>query len=387
MNIIWHIASPTMKGGYGTCAREIAPRIRDSGHNVVIASRIDNESSTWKGMPVITGRDNIALSSFIESSGNIDYVISAQDPWDEPKQFKNWVALAALDIEYGYPEIARKLAGARFQFCVSQHNLQEFRKLGLNPFYCPWGVDTKQFVKQPGAREKFNELHGIPENTFLVGTVGQNIFSDRKNFVGLLRAFAYFCQKHSNAMLYIHSSRTPSYSLFSDFLRSSGGIGPWLEKLSNSFGLAGKVIYPEKIKFMLNNFTDGDMSEIYNAFDVFCLPTRGESFCLPLLEVQACEVPAIVTDTTACPEMVQRENGWLIPIEEDDYMYTDTGSFAANPRPKMIAEQLEYAYEAWENGKLQEMGKKARESVLHFDWDLVFKNHWEPFLSFLGGNK
>ncbi len=52
----------------------------------------------------------------------------------------------------------------------------------------------------------------------------------------------------------------------------------------------------------------------------------------------------------------------------------------------MVAEYLEYGLEAWENNTLDEMGKQARESILHFNWDNVFDKHWRPFLEILRRN-
>ena len=386
MKLMWHISSPFHRSGYGNIARQILPRIRDNGHDIIIASKMDSESTTWQGMQVINGKDAIGLVQYVDYCGDIDYVIDTQDPWDTPTPFGNTVALACLDIDYAYPEIVKKLERARYQFCVSQHNLKEYRKFGLNPFYAPWGIDTKLYTKKSGAREKFNKLYKIPDNTFLIGTVGQNMFSDRKNFTGLLRAFAYFSDRHENAMLYMHTAVGTFYTLYSDYLRGGSGMAPWLARMIREFGLEKKVIFPDQIKLINFGFSEEDMTDIYSSFDVFCLPTRGESFCLPLLESQSCEVPVIVTDSSACTEAVQKDAGWLIPIEEDDLIYTDTGSWAVNPRPKMIAEYLEYGMEAWENDKLAGMGKTARESTSKYNWDTIFNKYWISFLETLRRN-
>jgi glycosyltransferase involved in cell wall biosynthesis len=283
--------------------------------------------------------------------------------------------------------MAQKVEPARFQFCVSKHNLKEYRRFGLNPFYVPWGVDTQVFHKKVDARARFNKLYNIPDNTFLIGAVGNNMYSDRKNFVNLLRGFAYFVKEHPNSKLYIHTTTLSFYSLFKDFIRASAGLAPNLGRLISDFGLKDKVIFPNQIKLSHYGFSPDDMADIYNAFDVFCLPTKGESFCLPLLESQACETPVIVTNTTACTEMVQSDNGWLIPVDEDDYVYTDTGSWAAELRPLKIAQYIEKGYDAWNKSKLVGMGGRARESVLDFDWNYVFDKYWIPFIEMLERNK
>ena len=385
MKLIWNLASPTVKTGYSICGRNIVPRIVNDGNEVIFASSTTEEEYTWNGIKCIIGRDPVRLRTYADHM-KADYTFTLQAPWDPPTVLQNAVVLSVFDLEHGYINMVEKVKDSRFQFCVSQHNLKEYRQLGLNPFYCPWGIDINVFKKKTGSRDKFNKLYNIPDNTFLIGSVGQSMHSDRKNFVGLLRAFAYFCQKHDNAMLYIHTTSTPAYSVFSDFLNSSPGYIPDLQALINNFGIKDKVIFPDTIKYAFHQFSEDYMVDMYNAFDVFCLPTKGESFGLPILESQACETPVIVTDTTSCPEMVDTKSGWLIPVAEDDYFYTDTQTFAANPRPKMIAEYLEYGLEAWENNTLDEMGKQARDSILHFNWDNVFDKHWRPFLEILRRN-
>jgi glycosyltransferase involved in cell wall biosynthesis len=58
------------------------------------------------------------------------------------------------------------------------------------------GVDTETFKPDFEARKRFREKHGWDDNTFVVGLVGVNYTTDRKNIINLIRAFQYFHKKH-----------------------------------------------------------------------------------------------------------------------------------------------------------------------------------------------
>lgn len=386
MKLIWHGMSPIMRLGYGVVTREIASRIKKAGHEVIIASRTDDYNYDWNGIQVIDGKYFHALNDYINEDLSIDYTLSPQDPWEDARPFRNWVALAPLDIEFLFTDFADKIRKSKFQFCVSQHNLKEFRKFKMNPFYCPYGVNTSTYIPDISSRERFRNKNGFKNHEFVIGSIGQNMYSDRKNFTGLLRAFAYFAERHDNARLYLHTNVGKGYTSYSDFICASRGWDPWLKLLIDKFQIADKVKFVNQSRYWQHMISDEEMIETYNGIDVFCLPTKGESFGLPILEAQSCGTPVVVTNTTACPELTKY--GWLIPVEEDDYQYTDTNSFCAVPRPKEIAATLEFAYDEYERGVLQKHGLQASTLVKEeYDWDFVFDKYWVPFLNFLEENK
>lgn len=58
-----------------------------------------------------------------------------------------------------------------------------------------------------------------------------------------------------------------------------------------------------------------ELAELYSAADLFVNPSRQETFGLTTAEAMACGTPAIVYDTTACPEVVGRDSrcGDVVP--------------------------------------------------------------------------
>ena len=56
------------------------------------------------------------------------------------------------------------------------------------------------------------------------------------------------------------------------------------------------------------------LAEIYSQADVFVNPSKVESFGMTTAEALACGTPAIVYDTSACPEVVDNNTGRVVPL-------------------------------------------------------------------------
>jgi glycosyltransferase involved in cell wall biosynthesis len=122
---------------------------------------------------------------------------------------------------------------------------------------------------------------------------------------------------------------------------------------------------------------DLKMVELYNSFDVMMLLTRGEGFCVPLIESQACGVPVITTDFTAPSDLVGA--GWKVP--SIGTRYTPMNSFWAEPDIEAGVRALEECYALWKAKKLkEELAVKARAFAKQYDFDVVYKDHMQPFL-------
>jgi len=60
-----------------------------------------------------------------------------------------------------------------------------------------------------------------------------------------------------------------------------------------------------------------DMPELYNAMDVFVLPSHREGFPRAPMEASAMKVPCVVTDVRGCRQAVRHgENGLLVPVAD-----------------------------------------------------------------------
>ena len=81
--------------------------------------------------------------------------------------------------------------------------------------------------------------------------------------------------------------------------------------LQKDYDLAGKVLVNPTLKVGVG-VSDHTLNGVYNAIDIFTLPSRGEGFGLPILEAMSVGKPIVVTDYSAYPEWASGA-GELVP--------------------------------------------------------------------------
>lgn len=95
--------------------------------------------------------------------------------------------------------------------------------------------------------------------------------------------------------------------------------------------------------------SDSDLPILYNAADVFCLPSFIEGFGLIAIEAQACGCPVVSTNTTSMPEIL-----------------ADSAEFFDPTNIEQIAEQL---YKVISNADLRKkLVEKGFENAKRFSW-------------------
>ncbi len=115
------------------------------------------------------------------------------------------------------------------------------------------------------------------------------------------------------------------------------------------------------------------LGQLYRSVDCFVLPTRGEGFCLPLVEAMACAVPCIATDWSSIPDILDSGVGYPLRVARlssasslslDFY----TGFKWAEPDYEHLKMLLRYVYEHQDEAK--DRAKRASDHVLrHFTWE------------------
>ena len=114
---------------------------------------------------------------------------------------------------------------------------------------------------------------------------------------------------------------------------------------------------PDQYRYQFDPFAPEHMADLYASFDVLLNPAMGEGFGLPVLEAQACGVPAVVTDFTALSEVCGA--GWKVGY---DRVWTPMRAWQAWPDVEQVVESLEecYGLAAEPRRELSRAGARAR---------------------------
>lgn len=283
MRILWHSTSPMASSGYGVVTKEIIQRLKAMGHFVRVGTKHEDHGwYKWNGFEVFEGTDTFFINQMIKDE-DFDYIVTLWDIWllNGKRQYpkKKWVAYIPIDTEWISKVLAKVCLNTGVQIAMSRHGERELKSIKLNPFYAPHGIDTEVFKPNPDSREAFRDELGLTEEHFVIGSVGLNYGDDRKGYILLMQAFKEFHKQHPKSVLYLHS-------LANERNARSGFIN--YHKIALNLGIDKALIWPPQLDYVLSRIDANWLAEIYNGFDVFCLPTKGEGFGLPIIEAQAC---------------------------------------------------------------------------------------------------
>lgn len=131
-------------------------------------------------------------------------------------------------------------------------------------------VDLSAFAFDAGARREARAGLGVPEGALVVGHVGR--FAAQKNHAFLLDAFAGAARRRPDAVL---------------ALAGDGPLRPEMERRAGELGLSGRVLFLGQ---------RGDVGRLYQAFDVFCLPSLYEGLGMVAVEAQRAGLPCLLSD-------------------------------------------------------------------------------------------
>ena len=379
MKLIFYSTAPSEGVGYGVLTKYLAHKLIQDGHEVIIATKHGiGKGRIEDGIRCIDGQD-IGLVNKIADEENYDYIITAADVWVYPtKSFesKKWVAINFLDVEYIFPKMIENLKEAKHIVAINDHGMRELQRVGFNPFYAPLGTDTKLYCPDDEKRKAFRLKKKWAPDTFVIGLVGLNYSTDRKNIIGLIKAFQGFHKRHPNSKLYLHTD-----------VMGNMCPGVPLQWIMTSCGFEnngiGAIEYADQKLFHMYLIPPDELAELYRAYDVFCLPSKGEGFGMPWLEAQACGTPTITVNTTGGKQF--NFGGYVIPDLEDFYKFSTHTTWYVDASPSAIDEQLENAYQDWLKPEVYQKRKEAaRAGALEYEWDTVYAKYWKPMLDKLG---
>lgn len=383
MKILWFSATPECYSGYGNASRHMISWLTKQGHWVAGATkhpvsirwRMWDVPGTDEQRPILAGTNIDVINNDVMDKWKMDCCISMFDVWALQKPITGHIPWIPIDTQNVSEKIIKVVKDTPMQIAMTKHGQMELESAGLSPEYAPIGFDPKIFHPKPDQGQEFREsllwADGLkPDEMFLIGSVGLNYADDRKGFVILLQAFKKFHAKHPEARLFLHTQAC----------KKAQGIN--YGKIANELGVMDYIGWPDQAQFWLGQYTPETLASIYSGFDVFCLPTRGEGFGMPVVEAQACGTPVVVTENTSGPELTK--SGCLIPTDGDGYVYTGLNTWRVQPKPSAVVGSLEFIHALW-GGNDFESPEEILDTVQEFSWPNVWKNDWGPIIEKIEG--
>jgi glycosyltransferase involved in cell wall biosynthesis len=160
------------------------------------------------------------------------------------------------------------------------------------------GDDFIEYSKLPTDISQINTLQSFQNYFFSIGAI-----EPRKNVVGVLQAFSFFCQKQSR-----------SYDK-QDIKLIIAGIGsadiPHFLELSRKLGILDNVTF-------LNYISRYELQCLYKKSIAFLFLSLEEGFGIPILEAFSASTPVICSNSTAIPEIAGDAAMLVDPLDSDD---------------------------------------------------------------------
>ncbi len=213
---------------------------------------------------------------------------------------------------------------AKYTHATSEAEKRELTKLGFrNIFYVPNGIHIDVPVFDKKTQKK--ELHLGNKFVFLFLARISKI----KGLENLVPAFQKFNEKiaKKDALLLL--------------------VGPDYENHLSTLNIEKD----ENIKYLGEKYSD-EKYKLFYASDTFVLPSYTESFGNSIAEAMACKCPIITTTGTPWKEIETYNFGKYVKPTENELFNAMTEIYFKTPK------------------QLEEMGTRAREFILKFDWPI-----------------
>lgn len=269
------------------------------------------------------------------------------------------------------PAVANVVRASYRPIAYAPNGFRELRKAGFDPLYCPHSFDPKIF--HPEDKSAARKFLGLPEDTFIIGTVAVNRggIPSRKAWPQNLEAFALFAKDKPDVRYFLHTD------LAGDGYE--GGVS--LQHLAAQLGIADKIIFCDQERYRKGGFPDEYLLAFYNSIDVLNAVSLGEGFGIPQLESQACGTPVITSDFAASRDLCF--GGW--GVSWGLKFYDGQSAWTFIPHPKGVALAMGKAYQALRRGNTkwgapEGLRAAAIEGAAQYELSHVIQAYWKPAL-------
>jgi glycosyltransferase involved in cell wall biosynthesis len=390
VKILLHSNGPTALTGYGIQVAQLAPRLRDAGHDVAISAYYGQQNGfgDFDGIRVYPGGHDAYSNDVLHQHALHHFdgdplggwilpimdVFGMTSPLLRDFNIAAWTPVDHHPVPDAVVEFFRRTNAV--PIAMSQWGQKMLQGVGLDAMYAPLTLEPvfapTPTITHAGQAVSGRQVMGVPDEAFVVMMNGMNKgwAIPRKSYPRAFLAFGDFAKRHPEAVLYVHAHN----------LRGMDG--------DDLIALAHKSGIPEhQIRFVDQyahqlGIPAEMLAALYTAADVLLAPSMGEGFCVPLVEAQACGTPVIVTDFSAQPELLGA--GWKVGGEP----WWDTSQLAWMVAPHVagIVDALDKAHEAKASGEIAEMAEAAQEKAAQYNADRVFETCWLPILAELEGS-
>lgn len=381
MRILWVSDSLLYPGGYGTQTRLFVPRLNAAGHEVaVLGTTHIGEPLHIDGVTMFGGTGHPDACDLINEYArrwDADIVLTLKDPMVYSDATLHglkypWVPVVPVDTEPLNIATKNKLAYATMPLALTRHSQRALADEGIHALYTPHGIDTSLFTpgNKAAARARFN----LPQDVFVALFVGANQSRPaRKGIDQLVLSWVQFTDNPAfgDARLWLHTLLGDDRGgIDVDALLRLSGLSPHNWDVTDQALLASAAVKADVLR------------DLYRAADVLVIPSRGEGFCLPLVEAAACGCPAIAPDWTAMRET--HLAGWRIPhtMPNAETVWHESGGFHLRVSRGAIVHTLRAAAAQRDNA---EIAQSARDAAMRYDVDRVIADHWLPALARIEG--
>jgi glycosyltransferase involved in cell wall biosynthesis len=371
LKIICNTNAQWATSGYANIVKQLYPRMLNAGFQVASVNFYGQEGGIFEldgikqypKMASVWGDDALVHHS---NDFKADISLTMQDIWTMDfaalKALSRFVPVVPIDHTPTPPAVYERLKLAYRIITYSKFGYDQLQAEGLYSNYIPLTVETNIF-KPLGDKGKYKTEIGIPADSFVFGMVAANKDNPpRKSFQEAMDAFMMFIKKVPNAVMYFHT-----------FLNQTGGFP--IDQYANFLGIREKVYFlqPYDLMYHVDRET---LAKIYNAMDVLLAPSTNEGFGIPIIEAQACGVPAITTRWTSMPELVKEGvTGYSVDLKGK--WYTPMLAYSAYPSTDSIYDSM---MRIWNKDRVK-MGEEARKFMLEdYDADKIFTEKWMPWL-------
>jgi glycosyltransferase involved in cell wall biosynthesis len=310
---ILHISSARYYTGTERHIVDLCRGLSGRGHEVFVALR---PTSNWQQRLSFLPPENILHVSIRHSFG----VLSSMKIADFVRDKQIDVVHAHVARDY-IPASVACLASKRARFVLTRHMLSPLkpfnkfalknlsRAIGVSEFVgnelrmvfpqrkvvvIPNGLDLASMRERSALRDEFRNLHQIPADVPIIGTLGElRVAKGQRDFV---LAAAEVVKEIPDAQFIIAGI---DHKLDRSFRRE-------LRRLVGVLGLTDRFLWLDWLD---------DTAPFYAAIDVFVSPSHSESFGLAILEAMIRGTPVVSTATEGARELLQPESP-LVPVQD-----------------------------------------------------------------------